>query len=94
MAPSIGADDSKYGAGTLVANYSTPISIFISPTTYVNYVAPGTPSYKFWYLDGVLISTAHDLTYTFTATGTYDLKLKVVGCFAIDSIYKQLLFTI
>ena len=89
LAPSIGADDSKFGAGTLVANFATPDSTFInSPTAYANYLSLNTPSYKEWYVDGILVSTSHDLLYTFGATGSYQVKLKIIGCFEMDSITK------
>jgi PKD repeat protein len=91
LAPSIGADDSKYGAGTLTANYTTPDSVFInSPTTFANYMPFATPSYKQWYVNGILVAATHDLIYTFTASGTYNLKLVMIGCFQTDSITKSI----
>ncbi len=91
LAPSIGADDSKFGAGGLIANYSNADTIFVnSPSTFANYMPASTPSYKQWYVDGSLVSTSHDLLYTFNTPGTYTLKLKMIGCFATDSVSKTI----
>ena len=92
LAPSIGADDSKYGAGTVFANYTTPDSVFVnSPTYFTNYVSPSIPATKAWYVNGTLVNTSHDLINTFPTAGTYTLKLKMTGCFDKDSMSKTII---
>ena len=92
FAPTIGADESKFGAGAPTANYTAPDSVFInSPIAFLNNNGVGAPLGHKWYIDGVFKGTTLDLPYKFTALGTYIVKLVTTGCFGIDSITKSIL---
>lgn len=89
FSPTIGADESKFGSGAPVANYTTPDTIFVnSPVTLLNNNPVGSPLGHKWYIDGVYKGATWDLPYTFSATGTYAIKIVTTGCFGIDSITK------
>jgi PKD repeat protein len=89
FAPTIGADESKFGSGSPTANFTTPDTIFVnSPVTLLNNNGAGAPLGHQWYVDGVFKGTTLDLPYLFSATGTYVIKLVTQGCFGIDSIIK------
>ncbi len=89
LAPTIGADESKYNSVAPVAGFTAPDSIFVnSPTTIFNNSPVSDPLQHFWFVDGVAAGSSFNLLRTFPATGTYTIKLRTVGCFGIDSITK------
>lgn len=91
FAPTIGADESKFGAGIPTANFTLSDTIFVnSPVTLLNNNGIGSPLGHKWYVDGVLKGTGVDLPYLFLATGTYNIKLITTGCFGTDSITKTI----
>ncbi len=92
FAPSLGADESKYNTGTPVAGFTTPDTIFVNtPVVLLNNNSPVAPLGHRWYLNGTLMTSNVNLPYTFTATGSYTIKLVTFGCFGTDSITKTIL---
>ncbi len=84
--PTVGADE--YNAGT-----SLPVSLFKGPSNPVTndrayFLFDGNINqiavYK-WYVNNTLESEGLNLTYTFPATGSYDVKLVVENCNGKDS---------
>ncbi len=87
FAPTIGADECKFGSGSPTANFTAPDSIFLnSPITLLNNNSANDPLGHKWYVDGSFKGTSLDLPYVFTTTGNHTIKIVTEGCFGIDSI--------
>ena len=91
FSPTIGADESKYNSGNPTAGFTTPDSIFVNDNVvFLNNNLVTLPLGHRWYVDGILVSTSHNLSYTFPSTGTYSVKLFTYACVGTDSITKTI----
>jgi PKD repeat protein len=84
IAPSIGADESKYVGTKPLSNFT------MQDTAYINSPVVMTNKGKFnegkifeWFIDTATVPTsaALDASYTFSNTGTFNVKLKTYNCF-------------
>jgi PKD repeat protein len=92
FAPSIGADESKFVVPPPVAGFAAnQDTVFIdAPMSFLNAAAKSDPKAHTWYLDGTQMATTLNFPYTFTATGSYDVKLVTQSCGGIDSITRTI----
>jgi PKD repeat protein len=93
FAPTLGADESKYIVLAPVAGFSVPDSVWLdAPTNILNAASSNEAKAHRWYLNGALISSAMNLSYTFNTLGDDTLKLVTQSCGGVDSIEK--IFTV
>jgi hypothetical protein len=81
FAPTLGADESKYIVLAPVAGFSVPDSVWLdAPTNILNAASSNEAKAHRWYLNGALISSAMNLSYTFNTLGDDTLKLVTQSC--------------
>ncbi|HCS19688.1 MAG TPA: hypothetical protein DIW47_03845, partial [Bacteroidetes bacterium] len=87
IAPTLGADESEYVNPSPTAGIAGADTIYInSPTTFFSTYQPvaGVLWDYTWYVDDILQSNTLDFVKTFSATGTYEVKLRARSCSGSD----------
>lgn len=83
ISPTVGADESKFVSSKPISNFTALDTAFInSPVKFVNQGSFNQGKQFEWFVDTATVPTAisQDLIYTFTSTGTFDVKLKTTNC--------------
>ncbi|MEX0967212.1 MAG: immunoglobulin-like domain-containing protein [Bacteroidia bacterium] len=92
MAPTMGADESRYPVPPPVAGFLAPDTAWLnSGTDFYNSASKSDNYFYNWYLDGSHQSSSLHFKHTFSSAGTYDIKLVTEGCSGIDSITKTVI---
>lgn len=84
-------------SSTLTSNFAANATSFCSVPANINFnnTTVGGLTYQWTFGDGTAISTATNPAHTYTANGTYTVKLKTQGCLgAVDSIIKTTYITV
>ncbi len=84
-------------SSTVSSNFNASGTTFCSVPANVNFnnTTAGGMSYQWYFGDGSAVSTATNPVHTYTAAGTYTVKLKSNGCMSsVDSIIKPAYITI
>ncbi|MDZ4757999.1 MAG: right-handed parallel beta-helix repeat-containing protein, partial [Bacteroidota bacterium] len=95
FAPTIGCDESKHAAGTIKASFTMPDTAFInSPVVVLNGNGPKMPAAHQWFDDCSLnaspVASSRNFNNTWSATGTFQVKLVTQSCSGFDTLCKTI----